>query len=532
VFLIFIDNFCTVCALYSLKNAAVRSSRIITTKTSLSSVFKTHETFLDGAEWISVQKFQAMITPNDNVISPVGKMEVVIGTIADTGERVAGVRADAATDSPVVSLDDDCFIYIDSVASIPSSFSEKDYDTIIMTISASLASVHCALPIASRIGGSSSDFTKSNGKVVVIGASDHARFAARGLSSIGMEVFLISTGNTRIDDSRITVLNPSVGDMEIGFCSYIGEFDSIVDTVSDEQTNVEFDDSVESWRKSGVLTLLRTRHNCEQYISTMTQSQKIIEENGLLFGPGKVKEHLQRISKNSARATSIRPPNGFGKTVQTLLENGITLSWKSDGEGIIRSWSVPQFWELASWPRDAAGSNVRFGLPVVDDLDTISNELEMFEEGEREKEKEELQQVEKSNSNPFVEEISGVNGLAQNIVDEKRNALLFLSAPFCRTCKSLSPGYTRLARTRQESGLMFAKANTSGPLGKELGRKLAVNSVPMFLLFRDGERFGKPLSINKLPSKTLDQALEYLTTGSEWDSDALDAIKVNERRKN
>lgn len=179
MFLIFINNFRPACALFSLKYAAVRSSRIIATKTSLSSVFKTDETFLDGAEWISVQKFQAMITPNNNGISPVGKMEVVIGTITDTGERVAGVRADATTDLPVVSLDDDCFIYKESVASIPSSFSEKDYDTIIRTFSASLASVHCALPIASKIGGSSSDFMKSNGKVVVIGASDHARFAAR-----------------------------------------------------------------------------------------------------------------------------------------------------------------------------------------------------------------------------------------------------------------------------------------------------------------------------------------------------------------
>jgi hypothetical protein len=53
----------------------------------------------------------------------------------------------------------------------------------------------------------------------------------------------------------------------------------------------------------------------------------------------------------------------------------------------------------------------------------------------------------------------------------------------------------------------------SGRDGKMLGRALGVNSVPTFILFRKGKPFGKPISVNRLPSEKLETAINYLKEG-------------------
>jgi thiol-disulfide isomerase/thioredoxin len=345
---------------------------------------------------------------------------------------------------------------------------------------------------------------------------------------MGVSVSIVSTGNPQIDDYRVESLNPAVGDLQIGFCSHVGQFDSLVDTISDEQGSSAEAPINDGFETSGVLQLLRSRHKCESYISTMTASQRIIRDDGVLFGPGKAKDHVKQIDKGRP-ATQIIPPPGFGTTVQTLLDEGITFSWKQEGNTLLRTWTLPALLELTSWPRDSdGGSNVRFGFPVVDDLDNSDdNDDQDVDDAD------DADEVDgKGGSNPFITDISSVQDLNREVVSKERDCVLFLSAKYCRTCKTIAPSYTRFARMNQLDDLLFCRADTTGPKGKELGKILQVNAVPLFVLFKQGERFGTPLLINKLPSKKLDLALEFLRTGSKWDTAALEKVKeADEKRR-
>ena len=126
--------------------------------------------------------------------------------------------------------------------------------------------------------------------------------------------------------------------------------------------------------------------------------------------------------------------------------------------------------------------------------------------------------------NPFILKLSDVHGARTEIIAKERDCVVFVSARFCKTCKAIDPKYTRMARLADErsSTTAFAKAEASGPSGKELGRFLGVEAVPVFVLFRAGERFGTPLSTNKLPSKKIDAALELLESGRPWDARLLE----------
>ena len=79
-------------------------------------------------------------------------------------------------------IGNDCYIYHDSYATLPSSDEER-WDEIIMTYASSLSSIHCALPQPLKnIGGSSNvEFSSSeiDEKVVVVGGSKYACFVAR-----------------------------------------------------------------------------------------------------------------------------------------------------------------------------------------------------------------------------------------------------------------------------------------------------------------------------------------------------------------
>ena len=92
-----------------------------------------------------------------------------------------------------------------------------------------------------------------------------------------------------------------------------------VDTLSDEQAS-RAETPMNDWfdEVGGVVSLVKNRHKCEKYISTMTSSQRIIRDDGVIFGPGKVNDHIRQLNKASAAA--IIPPMGFGTTVQTLLD--------------------------------------------------------------------------------------------------------------------------------------------------------------------------------------------------------------------
>jgi thiol-disulfide isomerase/thioredoxin len=491
---------------------------------------------LDGAEWISLQ-WHLM---ERNVISrgrfsQVGSMTVVTGT--NGKERVVGIQAPSQNEeTTTIKLNEDTHIYKSSMATIPPSVSDQ---TAISTVLGALVGVHCVLPKLQHLGGSDDgDDSFVSGKVVVVGKSDYACFAARALDTLGAQVVQVATGAIQAarPPGGIEYMSPAVGELELGFCQVIGTFDALLDTISDEakleRVIVREDDSSATLATSGVVAELRKQHDCQVYVSTMSHAQRIVRDEGVLWGPNKAKAHLVTVAKEISQAQAIVPPPDFSTTLQTLLDNGVVWNQKRESNNLLmRGWSLGDFWELTSWPRDSAGAgDTRYGLPVLQDVDTIFQERMVaeppsvgqgakFQEQER---KARAQQVKADAENPHVMTIHGVDGLQRDVIAAEKDCLLFLSAPWCRTCRYLSPQYTRMARERSHE-VVFAKADASGNVGKALGKALEVDAVPAFILFRQGQIFGTPLSVSRLPSRKLELAIDCLASGMEWDSSLLDA---------
>jgi hypothetical protein len=123
-------------------------------------------------------------------------------------------------------------------------------------------------------------------------------------------------------------------------------------------------------------------------------------------------------------------------------------------------------------------------------------------------------------------EIESLGDIMDEIRSQKKDAVLFVSAPYCRLCRSIGPIYNRMARISSEelkSDLQFAKATTgTSKAMKQLTFTLQIDSVPSFILFRKGEKYGEPLGVPKLPSVKLNRAIEGLKTGKDWDPEILD----------
>lgn len=396
-----------------------------------------------------------------------------------------------------------------------------------------------------------------------------------GLSTLGIDVSLVSTGGAKTKNkqgtcffhfydtfatwllgfhslntlsiskyvSTVKVMQPSVavdsgssndeGDNEVGFATAIGQFDSLVDTIANERKGMIITED-NPYGGSSLLQLLQSRHGCGTYVSTLTQSQQIIKNDGVIFGPGKANSHVKSMeSIPSKQCMSIIPPVGFGpSTLQVLLENNIIFSSKNTKPIAVRGWELKDFWEETSWPRDSSGTGVRYGLPVVEeeDLDELFR-IQQMELQRRKRtrvgteggmdEKEVQKQTKVDERNPYVTQIVGVEGLAETIISKQQTGVVFVAMKSCRTCKGINPIFTKLARDRQKKSsgggdLIFAKADASGAAGKALGRQLGVVAVPAFVLFRNGVRYGA-VSASKLPSDRLDQAIMDLEAGKDFD---------------
>mmetsp|Transcript_2977 Transcript_2977/g.6416 ORF Transcript_2977/g.6416 Transcript_2977/m.6416 type:complete len:700 (+) Transcript_2977:284-2383(+) len=604
-----------------------------TTATSLHALSKRRVAILDGAELCSIETYLAEEGSDDDgnsnaelpprsggmSVPRLGYLSVVAGTTTSAGvsaggsggqstesneRRVVGVELprgtqETATDN-TISLGNNINLYPNSVATIPPGVS---YDDAISTMIASLSGVHCAVPTLEEVGGAAAstagegeekgDEGESNngvfvgGKVVVLGGGEYATFVADAMACLGVdEVYLITNrgGGSRpkqLRSDKVKVMGPAVGSDEIGFAQSIGTFDSIVDTLSEEVPSV--------------ITELYNRHQCDRYVSTYSQSQKIIRDKGILFGRDVARKYVvdavtksllmssgsggsggSGSSNNSkSRSNCIIPPKGFGpNTVQKLLDGGVLYKAKQGGGGwnknnedvYVREWSLKDFWEYTSWPRDSdGGGDTRYGLPVLetDDVD-VDDEYDMVysmskadDEGSSgggggggyEDSLPTLRTRAGTGAgappNPYVLEVRGVEGLNSNIVAPGRHAVVFCSATWCRTCRSLKPKYTKIAREAlssssssgnsggavddddddgdggEEEKITYAEADTTGTMGKLLSNYLDVEAVPAFVLFRSGKVYGEPLSISRLPSKKLDLAVEMLISGKDFDRKAL-----------
>ncbi|KAK1747094.1 hypothetical protein QTG54_002438 [Skeletonema marinoi] len=316
---------------------------------------------------------------------------------------------------------------------------------------------------------------------------------------------------------------------EVGFSTAVGEFDSLIDTISNERKGMLITED-NPYGGSTVLKLLQSKHQCNKYISTLTQSQQIVKNEGVLWGPGKANDHVKKMESISlARCASLVPSLGFGSaTLQTLLDSNVLFSIKSNNPTVSRGWALKDFWEETSWPRDSSGMGIRFGMPAEEeeDLDEqFRREQERMqtrirvgsEVGGGMDDTETTKQVLIDQTNPYVMQIAGVDGLAQEVVSKQKDCVVFVAMRSCRTCKGINPVFTKLARERGSGELMFAKADATGATGKALGRQLGIVSVPSFVLFRNGVRYGA-VSASKLPSERLDQALNDLTEGKDFDT--------------
>ena len=377
------------------------------------------------------------------------------------------------------------------------------------------------------------------------------------------------------------------GDCDQGFSMEVGQFDSLLDTANDERPAFMYGDTRSL---DGTLGLLESRHGCVRcvllvssklfsrrsirrvinqcikianillistecdimsmcfrYVSLLSESQRIISKEGVIFGPGKVKEYAGTSSTQSFLDSSdcqpVPPLRGLGTTIEFLLANGILFpdtQRKKLYQGLVKGWNLNDFLEQSTWPRDSSGaSSVRFGMPVLqseEDMDdsvplisapplrkrgkayvpSTSSDDDVGGEGQSPSRG-------SADENPYVEEFEGVRGLNEKIVSQNSDAILFLSARFCKTCKTLNPQYTRMARlAKDKSVVRFMKAEASGQVGKELGRQLGVDSVPSFIFYKSGKRFGKPLYASKLPSPKISRAIEMLESGSDWDDSILE----------
>ncbi|KAL9184199.1 hypothetical protein ACHAXT_002285 [Thalassiosira profunda] len=488
---------------------------------------------LDGGELQSFLLHTDGVSPSlggPRGAQQVGCLSFVTGTTDDSG-RVVGVEKSSDDDGKheTISLGN-TEVYAHTVATIPEKVSDWDA---MATAAAAAVGIHCAVPRVEGVGGGD-DGVFYSGKVmllaVVIGGNDYAIFLAEGLATLGIEVSLVSTGGTKTKNAQVNVLQPSVlrGEDEVGFTTAVGQFDSIIDTIANEQKGMVITDD-NPYGGSTMLQLLRTRHKCDKYISTLTQSQQIIKNDGVLFGPGKANSYMKSTESISVqKCIPLVPSAGYGpSTLQILLENNVLFSSKSTSPTAVRGWAMKDFWEETSWPRDSSGTGVRFGLPVEEeeDLDELFR-IEQLELQKRKRsrvggeggmdEKEVRKQTRVDEKNPYVAQILGVEGLAESIISRQKDSVVFVAMRSCRTCKGINPIFTKMARERGSEGLMFAKADATGAAGKALGKQLGVVAVPSFVLFRNGVRYGA-VSTSKLPSDRLDKAIGDLEAGKEFD---------------
>lgn len=497
--------------------------------------YKEHWAIVDGSEWRSVQRHLRQQGLWDTK-SFAAALCFATGT-TEEGDRVVGLRNTAAKQ-----------LYPDSIARIPPKVSDQQAA---QTMQFAWAAVHCLLPTIGDIGGSSQSSMISTEPitVVVIGSSDYAQIAARALAALNCQVNVITTKSLKFSEPNIRVLPPSENGM--GFANKLGNFDALLDTLGDESPLTA------SFAGETVVDLLKSRHNCNQYVSTVTRQQQLFSDSGLLSGSGRAKEHLQKLS--GSQLPQPPAPRHLGTTIQSLLEAGITWpvnkipisTVKQEGfEATVRGWTVGDYWESSTWPRDIE-ANARFGFPTTK-FSVWMEEKQDEEEGEmvmrdtspllnmlREQKNDPLRDntprtkkpqsealaaaKERQEQNPHkILQFQGVRGLQDYIVDAELSGCVFLSAPFCRTCRYLRPQYQRLSRLQKgKRDIVFCQADATGEIGKELGRYLGVDAVPSFILFRKGEVYGFPLSVTRFPSPVLDRALQLLESGKDWDSKAI-----------
>jgi hypothetical protein len=511
---------------------ASRSS-VAATTTAVAS--HTYYTVVDGPCWDALRE-SPLVDPQAQT-APVGCLPVVTGNLASSQEAVIGLLATAQDsddddDDSRLTLTTGEVLWKESVAHLGTASPSEAA----ATYTTALTHLYpLAVADAQSVGGSETSFSGvmvPSQSVVILGGHADAVWAAQALATLGTaQVNLVSPQKLSISGfSSISVLSANDED---GFAERVGKFEALLDTVGYESAS------------GSVVRLLESRHECATYLSTRSRAEEILASEGLLWGPGKAKDYQKSIKAPSHTATV--PVAGWGNLVQQLFDANvhaptaslqtIDSSTSSDRTTWVRGWSLKSTWEANSWPSSTDG-RTRYGLPTLEDVEEEDDDDFMFTTGKADQtsvvDYESSPQTAGSSrasaiptltASPHILAVYGPEGLEEDVRKEELDCILFLSAPFCRTCRKLQGPYSRLARLNaedEESEVVFAKAEIVGTFGKALGKELEVDSVPSFVLFRQGERFGKALSISKLPNSQLDLALQFLKDSQEWDDSQFD----------
>ena len=136
----------------------------------------------------------------------------------------------------------------------------------------------------------------------------------------------------------------------------MGQFDSLVDTIGNERlsSGLSFDDDeddVSILLGESTLQMLRSRHKCNNYVSTLSHSQNIVVSEGIFGGPGKADAYSAKVGNlsfltKSSECQSINPPRAIGSTLETIMGNGVIYTEKqrskacSKKSNAIRGWTV------------------------------------------------------------------------------------------------------------------------------------------------------------------------------------------------
>jgi hypothetical protein len=216
--------------------------------------------------------------------------------------------------------------------------------------------------------------------------------------------------------------------------------------------------------------------NRRRYISTRTQSQRIVLKEGILFARGPVLQYQKEIESSldidseaqakrdgdddddddadydSAEFIKLPAPSNYGQMLQKLFDANIIFPTDRNENGshqnkkvFVRGCSFPDYAEFEMWPADSTdGASVRYGFPGIADLTLEAKVEKMMGSGaagsgtstrRRRKKKTKPKKKNKEQSNPFVMEVESLRDLREEVVDPEKDAILFVTAPYCKLCR-------------------------------------------------------------------------------------------------
>ncbi len=275
---------------------------------------------------------------------------------------------------------------------------------------------------------------------------------------------------------------PSIGENELGFAESIENFDAVIDTLGDEaifQRVQDFDGAVDRvFGYVGVSKQLCKTVKCQRYVSTLTQSQELVLKEGILFARDPVLQYQKSIeaavkkvqrnggSKNidndggdNGEYIALPAPSDYGRMLEILFSKNVVFPTDRNENGshqnkevFVRGCSFPDYAEIEIWPADSTdGATVRFGFPGIAEMTLEARVEKMMGSNNREdkemtttwKRRQKYKQKplrktatkKKQQSNPFVSDVESLGDLREEVVDPQKDAVLFVSAPYCKLCR-------------------------------------------------------------------------------------------------